>query len=236
MSAKSYVGRDLEAMAVAVNYHQWILDTCRPFIRGRVAEVGAGSGTFTRLLMDAGLEELTAFEPAENMYRQLAERVAGQGPITLKNAIFPCHRSAYAGRFDTVFYVNVLEHIANDRAEVRCAGNTLSPGGRLILFVPALSWLYGVHDREVEHHRRYHKRDLVHMLEEEGYRVQLARYFDLPGILPWLLMYRILKLRLQSGHADLYDRIAVPIVRRIEALVAPPIGKNLLVVAERHGD
>ena len=54
--------------------------------------------------------------------------------------------------------------------------------------------------------------------------------------LPWLLMYRILKLRLQSGHADLYDRIAVPIVRRIEALVAPPIGKNLLVVAERHGD
>lgn len=220
-------------MSGADNYHAWIMDLCRPYVSGRSAEVGAGTGTFTRLLAQAGLPEVKAFEPAETLFPALKERVAGLSSIEAINGLFPRHDPGYRGFFDTVFYINVLEHIPDDAEELSSTYESLVPGGKLVVFVPALSWLYGSHDREVGHCRRYHKRQLIALAEAAGYRMRLARYFDLPGILPWFVLFRLLKTRMQGGQVDLYDRFAVPLVRRMESLITPPIGKNLLLIAQK---
>ena len=41
-----YLGRDLEAMSFAKNYHKWIIEEFKPYFGKNVAEVGAGSGNF----------------------------------------------------------------------------------------------------------------------------------------------------------------------------------------------
>ena len=68
-----YPSRDLEAMSFAQNYHSWIADQFRPFLGRKVAEVGAGTGSFSELLLAMEIEELVAFEPAANQYPILAE-------------------------------------------------------------------------------------------------------------------------------------------------------------------
>lgn len=233
MTTETYVGRDLEVMAAADHYHAWILDLCRPYLRGRAAEVGAGTGTFTRLLADTPLTQVTAFEPAENLFRVLQERVSAAPNIEPRNALFPRHGEAEREAFETIFYINVLEHIPDHEAELHSAFEALTPGGRLAVFAPALSWLYGSHDREVGHCRRYHRAGLVQLAQQQGFEVLLARYFDFPGILPWFILFRVFKTRMQGGQVDLYDRWAVPVIRRLEAWAPPPIGKNLLLIAEK---
>ena len=61
--APHYPGKDLEAMSFAVNYHRWILDECAPYLGGTIAEVGAGAGSVSRLLLGRGVKHLYAFEP-----------------------------------------------------------------------------------------------------------------------------------------------------------------------------
>ncbi len=43
-----YVGKDLEAMSFAVNYHKWILDEFAGLLGKNIIEVGAGTGSFYR--------------------------------------------------------------------------------------------------------------------------------------------------------------------------------------------
>ena len=45
-----YAGRDLEAMAEARYYREWVLSRLRPYLGNDAAEVGAGSGEFTTYL------------------------------------------------------------------------------------------------------------------------------------------------------------------------------------------
>ncbi len=72
MSEKhGYAGKDLEAMSFAVNYHRWILSIFEPYLGKRVVEVGAGTGSFSELLLEQRLESLALVEPSTAMYQQL---------------------------------------------------------------------------------------------------------------------------------------------------------------------
>src|SRR5215203_5128619 len=73
--ALAYLGRDLESMSFARNYHRWILDLFAPHLGRRVVEVGAGTGSFSELLLARGPESLTLVEPSGEMHRLLVARV-----------------------------------------------------------------------------------------------------------------------------------------------------------------
>src|SRR5262245_54901874 len=73
VSKPQYFGKDLEAMSFARNYHQWIVDEWRPHLSGNVAEVGAGTGNLSKLLLACDITSLTAYEPSINMYPVLAD-------------------------------------------------------------------------------------------------------------------------------------------------------------------
>ncbi|MDQ3181194.1 MAG: hypothetical protein M3Q33_11810, partial [Acidobacteriota bacterium] len=59
-----YVGKDLEAMDFAVNYHRWILALMKPFLGKHLVEVGAGTGAFSELLLETSPETLSLIEPS----------------------------------------------------------------------------------------------------------------------------------------------------------------------------
>lgn len=231
-AAGEYVGRDLEAMDFAERYHRWILSEFSPFLSGDVAEVGAGSGAFSEMLLELPeLRRLTAVEPSARMYSILARRIGSNPRAELHRAFFG--DVAPAGALDAVLYVNVLEHVPDDAAELATAHAALRPGGHLCVFVPALRWLYSPFDAAIGHHRRYHRADLLRTVEDAGFSVLRCSYFDAAGILPWLVAFRLLHRTLASGQVRLYDRLVVPVARRVERIVSPPIGKNLLLVAAK---
>jgi SAM-dependent methyltransferase len=234
-----YAGRDLESMSFARNYHEWILELFRPYLGSRLVEVGAGTGSFSEMLLARGAETLSLVEPSTEMYRRLVENVAGlrtSARVRAYNDTFGrvAARIRDEARPDSVIYVNVLEHVADDEAELALVRETLSPGGRVFVFVPALRWLYGSFDEMVGHRRRYSRRELERKAARAGFSVLKSVYFDSAGVLPWWVKYRLLRSRkMEPGAVKFYDSFAVPLLRRVETLAPPPLGKNLLLVAEK---
>ena len=85
MSEKhGYAGKDLEAMSFAVNYHRWILSIFDPYLGARVVEVGAGTGSFSELLLERRLESLSLVEPSTAMYHSFAEGLKSEPSVVVK--------------------------------------------------------------------------------------------------------------------------------------------------------
>jgi SAM-dependent methyltransferase len=233
-----YPGKDLEALSFAPNYHRWILDMFRPFFGRHAVEVGAGSGNFSRLLATQGFTTLRAVEPSPEMFERLsgAGLQAASSGVSLHLATFGELAEDFKRQavIDTIFYVNVLEHIDDDRSELRLVHDVLARCGRVLIFVPALPWLFGSHDRAVGHFRRYRKSELEEKVQGAGFRILFSRNFDMAGIIPWWVKYRLLQSTAMEPRAvEFYDKFVVPCARRIEGWVTPPIGKNVLLVAEK---
>jgi len=228
----AYFGKDLEAMSFAQNYHQWIIEEFKPYLSGCTAEVGAGTGNFTELLL-GNVRHIIAFEPSDNMYPKLNERFASNEKVEPLNSIFKSDIAQSRKEFDTIVYVNVLEHIENDSQELSIVYGSLREGGYVLIFVPALSFLFSNLDRNLGHYRRYRKNNLVTMLERAGFRVEKAKYFDIIGIIPWYIAFVLMRKTLTGGNVSLYDRVVVPVMKRVERWIAPPIGKNILLVARK---
>lgn len=226
-----YFGKDLEAMSFAHNYHKWILAEFEPYLGRSVAEVGAGTGSFSQLILATGIARLVAYEPSGNMYPLLKKTLESDKRAEAVNGFFGEESAGEA--FDSVLYVNVLEHIEDDASELEKVRNALKPGGHLLVFVPALPWLYSELDRKVGHYRRYTKKHLTALVREAGFSVVKGRYFDIAGILPWYINFTLLNNEITGGGVSLYDRLVVPGMRVIEGLIPPPVGKNVLLVASK---
>jgi len=227
----SYPGKELEAMSRAVNYHQWIVDEFEPYLGESIAEVGAGMGSVSKMLLAKGLKRLYAFEPSQNMYPYLERELKDEERALAINDFFG-PRYADIG-LDAVVYINVLEHIEDDRAELMNALTALRPNGHALLFVPAQAWLYSKLDKQLGHYRRYTAKGLSALVQEVGLSIVKVRYFDFVGMIPWYINYVLLQNTLGKNSVSLYDRLAVPTMRRVERLVRPPIGKNVLLIGKK---
>ncbi len=133
-----------------------------------------------------------------------------------------------------MIYVNVLEHIEDDERELKFIYETLCEGGRLFIFVPAFEWLYGEFDKAVGHFRRYTREDLENKCRAQKFKIIRSEYFDLVGIIPWWIKYRLFKSSsLNTGAVHVYDKFVVPLTGFFESRISLPIGKNILLVAEK---
>lgn len=235
----SYEGIDLESMSFALNYHRWILELFAPYMGSRLVEVGAGTGSFSELILERAPESLTLVEPSREMYAVLDGRArewAARADVETRNDFFAAvaEEVSVGRRPDSIIYVNVLEHVSDDEAELRAVHRALPKGGRLFIFVPAFQWLYGGFDRRVAHLRRYARPELERKCSAAGFKVLKSVYFDLAGIAPWWVKYCLLKSdSMEPSLVRLYDRCIVPFIKVAERIVPPPVGKNILLVAEK---
>ena len=227
----TYFGKDLEAMSFAVNHHNWIRDELRPYFGSEMAEVGAGVGSFSKLIAESGVKRLTAFEPSRNMFPLLAQNMAAYPNVEAINGFFG--KASRPAAFDSVAYINVLEHIEKDAEELAHAYAALKPGGHLLLFVPALGFLFSRLDQQLGHYRRYQKPGLSALARAAGFSIQKVKYFDCAGVIPWYLAYVLLKRPMAAGSVGLYDSLIIPATRALERIIPPPFGKNLLLVAKK---
>ena len=227
---------ELERLADADRFFGWIADELEPHLGHFICEVGAGIGTVTRHLVERlPGASLTAVEPDPDLYARLAAFAKRHATVEALNVTSAELLDAPRRRFDSVVYVNVLEHILDDAGELRTAFDLLAPGGTLAVFVPALPRLYGSMDYKSGHYRRYTAATLRDVVAAAGFELVDVRYLDLLGVAPYFVMYRLLDVKtLGAVSSSGYDRIIVPVSRALQRVVPhPPLGKNVLAIARR---
>ena len=232
-SERKYFGKDLEAMSFAHNYHKWILEEFIPYLGDHIAEVGAGMGNFSEFLLGTNVNHIVLFEPSDNMFASLEKKFADNSNVNTINAFFEEQSYSYNDTFDSVCYVNVLEHIEDHREALSHAYKTLHNKGHILIFVPALSFLYSNIDKKVGHYRRYSKNELVEVVTSAGFSIKKVKYFDMVGIIPWYIAFVLLKHTTTEVNVSAYDKLVIPIMRKIERNITPIIGKNIVLVAQK---
>jgi SAM-dependent methyltransferase len=228
---------ELTELSGSGRFTAWIVDELDGTLGRRVLDVGAGFGSIAaEIAARWPARSVTAIEPATNVFPTLEKRAASLvnlEAVQITSGDLAERRPAPT--FDSVVYVNVLEHIEDDVHELRTARRLLERDGRLGLFVPAMPSLYGSLDYKSGHYRRYTADQLRSVLQRAGYVDIDVRYLDVLGILPYWLMYRVLNVsRLDRVSSTGYDRVIVPLSRAAQfVLRRPPRGKNLVATARR---
>jgi 2-polyprenyl-3-methyl-5-hydroxy-6-metoxy-1,4-benzoquinol methylase len=231
LSDGSHLRQSVEALEGADNYYAWIADLMVPHLRGHVLDIGAGSGTVTRKVADAGFS-ITAVEPDEHSFERLESQLGDREGVSVFRGTSHDLPLGSTSTFDSAILVNVLEHIEDDKLELQNIKRLLAPGSPILLWVPANELLYSRYDLEVGHYRRYTKRSAESVCRAAGLEDVSASYVNAPGALAWALVAKTARLRPTSGGlSDLYDSRVIPAVRSLEGRVQMPFGQSLLVRA-----
>jgi SAM-dependent methyltransferase len=232
--AFAYVGSELELFEDASNWKSYWASKIKPYLGPRVAEIGAGIGTNTQLLNHRATRWLCV-EPDQQMARRIKWRLrAGElGPNcdVLNGRIVDLPRKA---AFDTILYIDVLEHIAKDRLELSEAGQRIVRGGYLVVLSPAHQWLYSPFDAAIGHVRRY-ARDTLGVCRPEGFRLVSMQYLDSVGVMASLANRCLLRSAEPTpSQIQLWDKKLVPMSRLLDRLTGYHLGKSILAVWQRR--
>ena len=229
------------AMAEARNYYRWVAETIRPAVGRRVLDVGGGRGSLLSAFLDReGLAALDISPDAvaylRHSFRDQPKVEVIEGDVTAPELV----ARLTAKGIDTILCTNVLEHVEADAAMLSAFAAILGPArGRLVLQVPAHTWLYGSLDHAAGHFRRYTRSLVRERLAAAGFHVERARYMNALAIPGWWVAGRVRRQGLQdeSSNAQVrfYDRYLIPVARALEAVVPPPLGLSVLAIG-RAGD
>jgi SAM-dependent methyltransferase len=233
-SVETAMASDLEVMAQANNYRNWMYRRIEPFVGRRILEVGAGIGNFTQLLLDRELVVPT--DISQICLTRLDERIGDRLSVRPKLLDLgdPSDEDWAAYRFDTIICMNVLEHVEDDVRALRFMHSTLVAGGRAVILVPAFMFLHGTIDRAIGHYRRYTRKDLLPRMRAAGFEVERAFYMNVVGMAGWFWNNRIRKITEEdSAQIGLFDNYIAPWAERVERAVPPPFGLSLIAVGRK---
>jgi SAM-dependent methyltransferase len=226
-----YVGGELELFRHATNWKTYVARQLSPNIAGRVLEVGAGIGSNISLLNNPNVTEWVALEPDPKLATAIARRASGDpGHPNCRVVIGTLDAVDPHERFDTILYLDVLEHIEADGEEVRKAAALLSPAGHLIVLAPAHQFLYSPFDSSIGHFRRYnwaglkaltpvdHRLSRLFMLDSVGFLASLANRLILRSAMPTM------------AQITTWDRAMVPLSRLLDPLLRYRFGKSVVAI------
>lgn len=222
----------LSLLEEAVAYHRWIFEKMKPYLGENILEVGCGIGNLTGLLLNRG--KVIAADVNKDYLGAVEKRYRDH--TNLKGLLLwdiqqDPHRTVHS-TIDTIVCSNVLEHVKNDDVVLKNFSRLLPPGGRLILLVPALKWLYNAFDRELGHFRRYSKEELVSKLISNGFRICYLKYFNLFGIVGWFVNGTLLRrCILPAKQIGIFNKM-VPLFIWMEKVLPTFVGQSLIAVGE----
>jgi len=229
----AYEGTELDFFNLATHWKRYVGDSLREWIGGDVLEVGAGIGGKTEALMRGDERSWTCLEPDHALAARIDERHLPCSPAVITGTTADLDPEL---RYDSILYVDVLEHIEDDAGEVERAVARLKPGGHLVTLSPAYEALRSPFDDAVGHFRRYRRSTLL-ALRPSGCEVRAAFYLDSLGAILSAGNRALLKSSAPSREQILFwDRRVVPVSRAImDRLLRRRVGRSVVVVWQRSG-
>ena len=235
MTENTYIGEELEIFAHAVNWKQYYGRAIRDLFGQRVLEVGAGLGETTRHLCTGVHREWLCLEPDPGFCDRIRAKVSS-GQLPECCSVYNGTTQALQGgsrHFDTILYMDVLEHIADDCAELQRAASLLNDGGRIIVLAPAHNFLFSPFDGKIGHHRRYNKAAIRAACPAE-LAIERMGYLDSVGMLASLANRLLLSQASPTlEQITFWDSVLVRMSRFVDPLVFYRIGKSILAVMRK---
>jgi hypothetical protein len=188
-------------------------------------------GSTTKALCRSAHRSWTCLEPDRSLLGQLsAEIEAGKLPRFCRPVAGTLDDVADLAPFDTLLYIDVLEHIEDDLGQLSQASGCLKPGGNLVVLSPAHPFLYTAFDRAIGHFRRYTRRSLL-AVGPPSMEVARARYLDSAGMLASLGNRVVLKQSMpKPAQISFWDRVLVRASTMLDPLLGFRVGKSILVI------
>ena len=226
---------ELESLAGARRLCDWMTDSFVEHVPGaRILEVGAGIGTFSQRMLDAGAAEMLLVEPEPSCAAELERRIGGDPRVRTSTDYLPGAPSLADadGTFDLVVCQNVLEHIPDDDGALAEMVRALRPGGRLALLVPSEPKLFGALDDAYGHWRRYDAEDLATIVARTGLVIESLQPMNALGIAGWWAKQRRPGARIGSTSLQAYEAL-VGAWRPLEERFRPNVGLSLVCIGRK---
>jgi precorrin-6B methylase 2 len=231
-----YLGGELDLFAQAQNWKRYFRDKIAPYIGQRVVEVGAGNGSTTEILCAVPHQVWFALEPDKDLLGSIENK---RRLCRLPETVVPMHGSLAELRLtsllNTILYIDVLEHIADDAAELEKAAATLAPGGYLVVLAPAYQMLYTPFDAAIGHYRRY-TLGALRRLTPECMLFERGFYLDSVGVIASVANLLLLNQSQPTlSQIALWDQVMVPCSRILDSLIARTFGRSVVAIW-RHNE
>jgi len=227
MKQEIYEGWELKFFDNAKNFRSYQFSLIKNYLNGSVGEIGPGNGAFYDLYKNC-VNSVHLYEPSKNFIHNLHKKKNHQ------TEIFNSYFIEKPKFYDAIIYMDVLEHIESDKNEVEKAFNSLKKGGKLIINVPAFSFLYSQFDKDIGHYRRYSKKSLNNLLTTFPFKEIKMKYYDSIGFLLSFLSKKINKdYRKNFGtKIKIWDSL-IPIAKFLDLLLINRFGKSLIVICTK---
>ena len=227
----------LEVIAEADKFNHWMYQTIKPFFEGETLEIGSGIGNissfvvadnFSITLSDTDDRYLETLKNKFSNFRNVEDILN----IDLQHPSFRTEYLTLKGKFDTVFLLNVLEHVADDSLAIINCKYLLKDEGQLIILTPAYTSLYSSLDKALGHYRRYRTRNLKAIFKKNQLVTKKAFYFNSLGVFAWLYAkFRKLK-TIPVGEMKVFNKL-VPLSKLMDKIFFRKFGLSVIIIGEK---
>ncbi|HEY3369275.1 MAG TPA: class I SAM-dependent methyltransferase [Prolixibacteraceae bacterium] len=229
----------LEVISDAGNFNQWMYDTIKPYCSGNILEIGSGIGNISQYFLndhfDISLSDLSSdyFKILENKFSGY-DNLKGLFTLDFAEKELELKYPHLIGQFDTVFALNVLEHVPDHEQSIKNCHKLLKLGGKLVILVPAFQSLFNQFDVALEHQRRYTPKTLKKVMDIPGFSIVHTQFFNVIGILGWYVSGKLMgKNAIPGGQMKLYDQL-VPLWKVTDWFLRPLLGLSVICVAKKN--
>ena len=231
---KDEVGyQTLEVIAEVDKFNQWMFDTVRPYCSGHVLEVGSGIGNISRFFIQENYS--ITLSDSDQSYVEHLRKEFSKNDVIVLDLVHENFYNKYQHlfqSFDTVFLLNVLEHIDNDKQAIENCERLLKPGGSLVILVPAYAFLFSQIDKDLHHYRRYTSKNISNLVAEKKFGIRKVFYFNAMGILAWTYG-KVLGLHtIPAKKMRTFNRL-VPLAKFIDKILFRKAGLSVIMVAQK---
>jgi len=223
-----YPGKELEIFDKAVFWRKYIYFLVRKYLKNGLLEVGAGIGSFTKNYKN-NFTNITLTELDKKNIKRLKKRFKNS-----KIKILSKFTSEIGKKFNTILYMNVLEHIKNDKKEINISLSKLNKKGYLVILVPAHNELYTKFDKEIGHFRRY-KINFFKKLKLKNSKIIKLQYLDCLGYFLYYLNKMFYKDEVYPSESKIFiwDKFFTPLTFFLDKFLNYKFGKNILCIIKK---
>lgn len=225
----NYEGWELGYFDIASNFREYQFQLIKNSIKGHVAEVGPGNGVIAEKYISQS-KEVDLYETSNLLFKKLKRKFQNQKKITIFNKTLKSKK-----KYDTIIYLDVIEHIEKDKDEIINALGHLKKNGMLIINVPAFSFLYSKFDKDVGHFRRYSKKNFKKMFKNMKNISYKMNYYDSIGFILSMLnkYFSGKKSKFMKSKVLLWNSMIL-ISKIIDKITFNFFGKSLLLLIKKN--